>query len=86
MGEGGKLKDLMAEARVNGQDVMGLLQSGKSLHLGDDVLVHFPAATHANDPTDGECCPPRHWGMHGGWHSKVGWGQLKGWEGYSSQG
>ncbi|KAI8469607.1 MAG: hypothetical protein J3K34DRAFT_469869 [Monoraphidium minutum] len=47
------LRSLLAAARVNGEDVLGKVGSGDTLEVAAGTRVHFPAATHAADSTDG---------------------------------
>ncbi|KAI8466190.1 MAG: hypothetical protein J3K34DRAFT_68120 [Monoraphidium minutum] len=47
------LRALLASAAVNGEDVLGRIGSGETLEVARGHAVHFPAATHQADPTDG---------------------------------
>ncbi|KAI8476991.1 MAG: hypothetical protein J3K34DRAFT_502887 [Monoraphidium minutum] len=47
------LRALVASAEINGRNMLGMIGSGDTMEIDAKHAVHFPAATHKGDATDG---------------------------------
>ncbi|KAI8466157.1 MAG: hypothetical protein J3K34DRAFT_524762 [Monoraphidium minutum] len=47
------LRALVASAEINGRNMLGMIGSGDTIAIDAKHAVHFPAATHKDDATDG---------------------------------